>query len=123
MRASVMILSRAMQARRAETHQTHRRHDKYLKKLIFHWVSLQKSVRNRQVSQVSQVSLVSLFHSCLRRAQLSNAGHQHVHRSRFRATSSAHGSRLTHALFATARFPPSGRTPSSITCRHEVLRS
>jgi hypothetical protein len=56
---------------RHETHQTHHMHDKYLTRLIFHWVSLQKSVQN---CQVGLVSLVSLCHSGLNRARIFTAG-------------------------------------------------
>lgn len=64
---------------------------------------------------VSQVTLVSLFHSGLRPAQISSAGHWHVHRPRLRATTSAQGAGLAHALFVTPEITRCWLTPRRIT--------
>jgi hypothetical protein len=72
---------------------------------------------------VSQVTLVSLFHSGLRPALISSAGHWHVHRLRLRATTSVQGAGLAHALFVTPEIPIRWLTPWRIAGGHWVLRS
>jgi hypothetical protein len=71
---------------------------------------------------VMWVSLVSLFHSGPRPGLHFSAGYWHVHRPRLRATTSAHGAGMAHALFVTCEIPIPWLTTWRMTGGRWVLR-